>query len=71
MLIASSSAIVGVMNSQAIARSDIPPSRNVRVDVADAMGSGFASVISTLAATTDSSVHAPQRSAGVCTGLSQ
>src|SRR5207249_948568 len=54
MLIASSSAIVGVMNSHAIARSDIPPRRNVSADVADVTGTRAVSVISMLVATTGS-----------------
>src|SRR2546423_11560794 len=52
MLIASSSTIVGEMKSHAIARSDIPPRRNVSVDAADAKGTGVAWVISMLVATT-------------------
>ena len=44
-LIASSSTIVGVMKSQAMARSDIPPSLDMDAALADAMGIGGVSAM--------------------------
>src|SRR6476661_1038975 len=44
MLIASSRATVGVMKSHAMARSDIPPSRNVVESFAGVMAMGFVSL---------------------------
>src|SRR5438034_7451303 len=69
MLIASNSMIVGVMKSHAIARSDMPPSRDVLARLVSAMETAL--VISILVAMIDPLAHAPQRSAGVCTGESQ
>src|SRR5689334_15453859 len=61
--------IVGVMKSHAIARSDMPPGRDVVAWLMGAMGTAV--VMSILVAMIDSFAHAPQRNAGVCTGESQ